>query len=83
MEFGDKTDLEHLVDLLSRAQQLLPLDFSGGPVLKNSPANAGDTGLISGLGRSHKPQSNEACAPRPLKCAHPGAAAPQQGKPPQ
>ena len=46
MEFGDKTDLEHLVDLLSRAQQLLPLDFSGGPVLKNSPANAGDTGLI-------------------------------------
>ena len=46
MKFGDRTGLEHSVDLLSRAQQLLPLDFSGGLVLKNSPANAGDTGLI-------------------------------------
>ena len=25
-------------------------DFEGGPVVKNLPANAGDTGLISGLG---------------------------------
>ena len=24
-------------------------DFEGGPVVKNLPANAGDTGLISGL----------------------------------
>ena len=46
MEFGNRTGLEHLVDLLSRAQRLLPLDFSGGPVLKNLPASAGDTGLI-------------------------------------
>ena len=29
-------------------------DFPGGPVVKNPPANAGDTGLIPGLGRSHK-----------------------------
>ena len=28
-------------------------DFSGGPVVKNSPANAGDMGSIPGLGRSH------------------------------
>ena len=27
--------------------------FPGGPVLKNLPANAGDTGLIPGLGKSH------------------------------
>ena len=26
--------------------------FPGGSVVKNLPANAGDTGLISGLGRS-------------------------------
>ena len=27
--------------------------FPGGTVVENLPANAGDTGLISGLGRSH------------------------------
>ena len=36
-------------------------DFPGGPVFKNSPADAGDTGLIPGPGRSHMLQSNEAC----------------------
>ena len=35
-----------------------PWDFPGGAVVKNPPANAGDTGLISGLGRSHMPRSN-------------------------
>ena len=28
-------------------------DFSGGPVVKNPPANAGDKGLILGRGRYH------------------------------
>jgi len=28
-------------------------DFPGGPVVKDPPANAGDMGLIPGLGRSH------------------------------
>ena len=32
--------------------------FSGGSVVKNMPANAGDTGLISGPGGSHMPQSS-------------------------
>ena len=27
--------------------------FPGGPVVKNLPANAGDTGSIPGLGRFH------------------------------
>ena len=27
--------------------------FPGGPVVKNPPCNAGDTGSISGLGRSY------------------------------
>ena len=30
----------------------LSLDFPGGPGVKNSLANAGDMGLIPGLGRS-------------------------------
>ena len=32
--------------------------FPGGSVVKNLPANAGDTGSSSGPGRSHTPQSN-------------------------
>ena len=35
-----------------------PEDFPGGAVLKNPPANAGDTGSSPGLGRSHMPRSN-------------------------
>ena len=33
-------------------------DFPGGAVVKNPPANAGDTGLSPGPGRSYMPQSN-------------------------
>ena len=33
-------------------------DFPGGTVVKNPPANAGDTGSIPGPGRSHMPWSN-------------------------
>ena len=33
-------------------------DFPGGTVVGNPPANAGDTGSIPGLGRSHMPWSN-------------------------
>ena len=32
--------------------------FPGGSVVKNLPANAGDAGLIPGLGRPHKLQVN-------------------------
>ena len=32
--------------------------FPDGTVIKNPPANAGDTGLIPGPGRSHMLQSN-------------------------
>ena len=34
------------------------LGFLGGTVVKNPPANAGDTGSSPGLGRSHMLQSN-------------------------
>ena len=33
-------------------------DFPGGAVVKNLPANAGDTGLSPGPGGSHMPRSN-------------------------
>ena len=32
--------------------------FPGGAVVKNQPANSGDTGLSPDLGRSHMPRSN-------------------------
>ena len=35
----------------------LVVDFPGGPVVKNLPANAGDMGSSPGPGRSHMPQS--------------------------
>ena len=34
------------------------VDFLGGPVVKNLPANAGDMGSIPGPGRSHMPWGN-------------------------
>ena len=33
-------------------------DFPGGTVVKNLPANSGDTGTSPGPGRSHMPQSS-------------------------
>ena len=32
-----------------------PVDFPGGPVVENLPANVEDVGLIPGLGRFHMP----------------------------
>ena len=40
--------------------------FPGGAVVKNAPANAGDTGSSPGLGRSHMPRSNWAREPQLL-----------------
>ena len=42
------------------------LDFPGGTVVKNLPANAGDTGSSPGPGRSHMLQSNKARVPQLL-----------------
>ena len=33
-------------------------NFPGGPVIRNLPANSGDTGSIPGPGRVHVPQGN-------------------------
>ena len=35
---------------------MLQQDFPGGSVVKNPPANAGDTGSSPGSGRSHMPK---------------------------
>ena len=40
--------------------------FPGGAVVENLPANAGDAGASSSLGRSHMPQSNYAREPQLL-----------------
>ena len=40
--------------------------FPGGTVVKNPPANAGDTGSSPGPGRSHMPWSNQAREPQLL-----------------
>ena len=42
-------------------------DYPGGPMVKNSPANAGGMGLMPGLGRFHTPWGNYAHAPQLLK----------------
>ena len=71
------------------------LCFLGDLVVKNPPANAGDTGSIPGPGRPHMPQSNWACAPQLLslcsrarglqllKPLHRRPCAPQQEKSPK
>ena len=41
-------------------------DFPGGAVVKNPPANAGDTDSSPGPGSSHMPRSNQARAPQLL-----------------
>ena len=61
--------------------------FPGGTVVKNPPANAGDTGLSPVLGRSHMSRSNQARAPQLLSLRsracepHYWARAPQLLKP--
>ena len=52
----------------------------GGAVDRNLPVNAGDTGLIPGLGRVHMPQSNRARVPQLLSLRS-RARARQQEKP--
>ena len=44
--------------LVTENQRLHSWDFPGGAVVKNLPANAGDTGSSPGPGRSQVPQSS-------------------------
>ena len=72
-ELEDRSYSEYKGNLVCAFKLLLifsakknPLGFPGGAVVKNLPANAGDTGLSPGPGRSHMPRSNEAHAPQLL-----------------
>ena len=53
---------------ISRFSQKLR-DFPGGPVVKNLPANVGDTGSNPGPGRFHMSQGNKAHLPQLVKAA--------------
>ena len=45
-------------DILSAFKDRYRWGFPGGAVVKNPPANTGDTGSSPGPGRSHMPRSN-------------------------
>ena len=53
-----------LIDLFFKKSKLR--GFPGGAVVGSLPANAGDTGSIPGLGRSHMPRSGWAREPQLL-----------------
>jgi len=55
-------------------------DFPGGTVDKKPPANAGNTGLIPGLGRFHRPWATKVRVPQ-LLSLHSRAHEPQQVSP--
>ena len=57
-------------------------DFSGGPVMKNPPAVAGDTSLVPGPGRPHIPRDRWALAPQWLSHAPEGPRSPAGEAPP-
>ena len=48
----------HLTPIRMAIIKKIHRDFPGGSVVKNTPANAGDTGLSSDLGRSYMLWSN-------------------------
>ena len=50
-----KTEVLAISSLITKTKLL---GFPGGTVVKNPPANAGDTGSSPGPGRSHTPRSN-------------------------
>ena len=65
---GDKMDFSGKMYIYNKT----PLVFKtpGGPVVKNLPVNAGDTGSIPELGRSHMLWSSKVCKLQLLKPAH-------------
>ena len=46
------------IKMSKKKKKMSSWGFPGGTVVKNPPANAGDTGLSPGPGRSHMLQSN-------------------------
>ena len=57
-EVGVEEGGSYLTLQINRLQNVVSRGFPGGSVIKNLPANAGDTGLSPGPGRSHMPRSS-------------------------
>ena len=55
--------------LVFRSYKIILRGFPAGSVIKNPPAQAGDTSLIPYLGGSHMLRSRWASAPQLLRCA--------------
>ena len=55
-----------ICETLKEAEKWAREGFPGGAVVKNPPANVGDTGSSPGPGRSHMLRSNYARAPQLL-----------------
>ncbi len=51
---------------LSKGEEHIGSDLPGGTVVESPPANAGNMGLISGLGGSHVPRNGQAREPQLL-----------------
>ena len=68
-DLNENTHLQEGLELFAQEKQTAweskdqERGFLGGSIVKNPPANAGDTGSIPGLERPHMPWSNSACAP--------------------
>ena len=60
--------LKFYISLLTFSLKRYTKGFPGGAVVKNPPANAGDTGLSPGPGSSHMLWSNQARVPQLLTC---------------
>ena len=68
-------------EILAAIEKFTLRDLPGGPVVKNLPANAGETGSTPGPGRFHMPKGNEAYEPQPLSPRALEPRAPRQEKP--
>ena len=60
------TEYRKRVEEKKQRIRVLDWGFPGGAVVESLPANAGETGLSPGLGRSHMPWSNKARVPQLL-----------------
>ena len=66
-DFFSLNSLSYKANLIFK--NLCFLGLLGGPVVKNLPANAGDTGSTSGPRRSHVPRGNYTRALQLHSCA--------------
>ena len=81
---GEKS-IWKILTSISDLKKIFFQDFPGGTVVKNPPANAGDTSSSPGPRRSHMPRTPQLLSPRATTTeAHvPRVHALQQEKPPQ